>query len=34
MAETQAHYGGQAFLANDLDTYELDSGGKVTVTPT
>lgn len=32
MAETQAHYQGHAFLANDLDVYELDSAGKVTVT--
>ncbi|WP_165909760.1 MBL fold metallo-hydrolase [Variovorax sp. 160MFSha2.1] len=32
MAETQAHYRGHAFLANDLDVYELDSAGKVTVT--
>ncbi|SDY73691.1 ribonuclease Z [Variovorax sp. YR634] len=32
MAETQAHYSGNAFLANDLDVYELDSAGKVTVT--
>jgi len=31
MAETQAHYRGHAFLANDLDVYELDSAGKVTV---
>jgi ribonuclease Z len=33
MAETQAHYSGNAFLANDLDVFELDSTGKVTVTP-
>jgi ribonuclease Z len=32
MAETQTHYRGHAFLANDLDVYELDSAGKVTVT--
>ncbi|MDQ0038162.1 ribonuclease Z [Variovorax boronicumulans] len=32
MAETQAHYRGNAFLANDLDVFELDSSGKVTVT--
>jgi ribonuclease Z len=32
MAETQAHYRGNAFLANDLDVYELDSTGHVTVT--
>ncbi|WP_418129607.1 MBL fold metallo-hydrolase [Variovorax sp. 375MFSha3.1] len=32
MAETLAHYRGHAFLANDLDVYELDSAGKVTVT--
>jgi ribonuclease Z len=32
MAEAQAHYSGNAFLANDLDVYELDSAGKVTVT--
>ncbi|MET3497346.1 ribonuclease Z [Variovorax boronicumulans] len=32
MAETQARYGGHAFLANDLDVYELDSTGQVTVT--
>ena len=32
MAETQAHYRGNAFLANDLDVFELDSAGKVTVT--
>lgn len=31
-AETRAHYRGNAFLANDLDVYELDSAGKVTVT--
>lgn len=34
MAETQAHYRGHAFLANDLDVYELDSAGNVTVTRT
>ena len=33
MAETNAHYRGHAFLANDLDVYELDSAGRVTVTP-
>ncbi|SCX74092.1 ribonuclease Z [Variovorax sp. EL159] len=32
MAETQAHYRGNAFLANDLDVFELDSAGHVTVT--
>ena len=32
MAETQAHYSGHAFLADDLDVYELDSAGQVTVT--
>jgi len=32
MAETQAHYRGNAFLANDLDVFELDSAGKVTRT--
>jgi len=32
MAETQACYRGNAFLANDLDVFELDSTGKVTVT--
>ncbi len=32
MAETQAHYRGHAFLANDLDVHELDSAGKVSVT--
>jgi ribonuclease Z len=32
MAETQAHYRGHAFLADDLDVYELGSDGKVTVT--
>jgi len=32
MAETQAHYRGNAFLANDLDVFELDSAGNVTVT--
>lgn len=32
MAETQAHYRGNAFLANDLDVYELDSAGQVAVT--
>ena len=32
MAETQAHYRGHAFLANDLDVYELDSAGNVAVT--
>jgi ribonuclease Z len=31
MAETQAHYRGNAFLANDLDVFELDSAGNVTV---
>ncbi len=31
MAETQAHYGGHAFLANDLDVFALDSAGTVTV---
>jgi len=32
IAETQAHYRGNAFLANDLDVLELDSTGKVAVT--
>ncbi|WP_295176169.1 ribonuclease Z [Variovorax sp. SCN 67-20] len=32
MAETQACYSGHAFLANDLDVYELDGAGHVTVT--
>lgn len=32
MAETQAHYSGHAFLANDLDVYELDSAGQLAVT--
>ncbi|KQU85017.1 MBL fold metallo-hydrolase [Variovorax sp. Root318D1] len=32
VAETQAHYRGNAFLANDLDVFELDGAGKVTVT--
>lgn len=32
MAETQAHYRGHAFLANDLDVYELGSDGRVAVT--
>jgi ribonuclease Z len=32
MAETQVHYRGHAFLANDLDVYELDSAGNVAVT--
>ncbi|WP_256216908.1 ribonuclease Z [Variovorax sp. OV084] len=32
MAETQTHYRGHAFLANDLDVYELDSAGHVIVT--
>jgi ribonuclease Z len=32
MAETRAHYRGNAFLANDLDVFELDGAGKVTVT--
>jgi len=32
MAETSAHYQGNAFLANDLDVFELDSTGQVTVT--
>jgi ribonuclease Z len=32
MAETQAHYRGNAFLANDLDVFELDSAGNVAVT--
>ncbi|WP_269759199.1 hypothetical protein [Variovorax sp. E3] len=32
MAETKAHYNGNAFLANDLDVYELDSAGHVAVT--
>jgi ribonuclease Z len=27
MAETQAHYWGNAFLANDLDVFELDAAG-------
>jgi ribonuclease Z len=31
MAETQAHYSGYAFLANDLDVFALDSAGTVTV---
>jgi ribonuclease Z len=31
MAETQAHYRGNAFLASDLDVFELDSAGNVTV---
>jgi ribonuclease Z len=31
MAETQVHYRANAFLAKDLDVYELDSTGKVTV---
>jgi len=31
MAETQAHYRGNAFLANDLDVFALDSADKVTV---
>ncbi|MGJ7570758.1 ribonuclease Z [Variovorax sp. RB2P76] len=31
MAETQAHYSGHAFLANDLDVFALDSAGTVTV---
>jgi ribonuclease Z len=31
MAETQANYRGNAFLANDLDVFELDSAGNVTV---
>jgi ribonuclease Z len=32
MAETQAYYSGHAFLANDLDVYELDSAGQLAVT--
>ena len=32
MAETQAHYRGHAFLASDLDVYELDSAGEGAVT--
>lgn len=32
MTEAQAHYRGHAFLANDLDVYELDSAGNVAVT--
>jgi ribonuclease Z len=32
MAETQAHYSGHAFLANDLDVYELDGAGQLAVT--
>jgi len=32
MAETQAHYSGHAFLASDLDVFELDSAGNVAVT--
>lgn len=32
MGETQVHYRGHAFLANDLDVYELDSAGNVAVT--
>lgn len=31
MAETQAHYSGRAFLADDLDVFALDSAGTVTV---
>lgn len=31
MAETLAHYRGRAFLANDLDVYEVDSAGKVSL---
>jgi ribonuclease Z len=31
MAETQAHYRANAFLAKDLDVYKIDSTGKVTV---
>lgn len=31
MAETQAHYSGHAFLANDLDVFALDSAGTVAV---
>ncbi len=31
MAETEACYRGHAFLANDLDVFELDSQGKVSV---
>lgn len=31
MAETQAHYSGHAFLADDLDVFALDSAGTVTV---
>jgi ribonuclease Z len=31
LAETQAHYSGHAYLANDLDVFALDSGGTVTV---
>lgn len=34
MAETQAYYRGNAFLANDLDVFELDSAGKATATRT
>lgn len=32
MAETQAHYCGHAFLAQDLDVYALDRSGQLTVT--
>lgn len=32
ITETETHYRGNAFLANDLDVFELDSAGHVTVT--
>ena len=32
LGEARAHYQGNAFLANDLDVFELDGAGKVTVT--
>lgn len=32
LAETQSHYRGHAFLAKDLDVYDLDRSGQLTVT--
>ena len=32
LGEARAHYQGSAFLANDLDVFELDGAGQVTVT--
>lgn len=34
MAEAQAHYSGRAWLASDLQTYELDNAGNIRMTTT